>query len=87
MTHEWRFDITDEYGRVTCRFVCKNPEHPDCEATLEGEEVLKRLNATEELSAEDAETASNLYKDTNSNEARIKRALRAYSAAMEGENA
>ncbi len=49
--------------------------------------VMRRLNATETLSAKDAEIASYSFKDTTSKEHQIQLSLRAYAAALEGEDA
>jgi hypothetical protein len=45
--HEWEYDIRYKPGVVECKFVCV-----ECDEEMNGEEVLRRLNATEDLSAE-----------------------------------
>ena len=44
--HEYIFDIYEKHEKTVCRFVCR---HDYCDEVLEGPEVLKRLNATDEL--------------------------------------
>ena len=53
--HEWLFNAHEKYEKTVFGFKCR---HRD--AVLEGPEVLKRLDATERLSAEDAKSAAEL---------------------------
>ncbi len=48
-THEWLFDIYEKNEKTIFRFKCRH-----CSKTIEGAEVLKRLDATEMLSAAQA---------------------------------
>jgi DNA-directed RNA polymerase subunit RPC12/RpoP len=45
--HEWDYDIRYKPGMVECKFVCV-----ECGEEMNGEEALRRLNATEDLSAD-----------------------------------
>jgi len=73
--HVWRFEMYEEHEKTVCRFLCS------CGSTVEGHEVLHRLNATEWLSAAQARAAA------NSIEAKSLPAdeLRSYAAALEGQ--
>ena len=72
--HIWLFEIYEEHEKTFCKFLCS------CGSTLEGNEVLNRLNATEWLSAAQARAAA------NSIEAKSLPAdeLRSYAATLEG---
>ena len=75
--HIWLFEIYEEHGKTACKFLCS------CGSTLEGNEVLNRLNATEMLSpAQASATAASIEAEgLSANE------LRAYAAALSEEPA
>lgn len=73
-THEWRFDIYEKDEKTVCRFVCS------CGITMEGQEVLKRLNATDRLSARQA----NAHAAAIEAEGFPANQLRDYAASLEG---
>lgn len=81
--HERRFDIYEEREQTFCRFVCS------CGITMEGQEVLKRLNATERLpgTLRLRAFAEHILEDPPLFIEEVSIALLAYAAALEGEDA
>ena len=73
--HEWGADVGD--GIVA---LCKDPT---CHESLDWDEIDRRLNATERLSAEDAIEIAKSRGDIFDDEADT---LEAYAAALEGED-
>ena len=72
--HVWLFEIYEEHGKTFCKFMCS------CGSTVEGGDVLNKLNATEWLTAAQARAAANTIeaKSLPADE------LRCYAAALEG---
>jgi hypothetical protein len=73
--HEWVFDkMPMEIRCLTC---------PDTKMSLE--EGERRLNATDRLSAEDAQMAAYVGKDNGLTEREVRR-LKAYASSLKGED-
>ena len=73
--HVWLFEIYEEHEKTVCKFLCS------CGSTLEGNEVLNRLNATEWLTAGHARAAADSIEPGSLRGDE----LRSYAAALEGE--
>ena len=76
--HDWHFDAFGDGIIAMC-------VSRDCEMELTAAEVSRRLNATGRLGAEDALMAAHTGKDNGLTEREVGR-LRAYAAALEGED-
>ena len=85
VVHEWRWH--SQYGEdgIDCRLCAEDDSIDNQAAWMEDGEVIRRLNATERLSAEDALMAARAGKDNGLTEREVGR-LRAYAAVLEGED-
>ena len=83
VVHEWRWH--SQYGEdgIDCRLCAEDDSIDYQEAWMDNDEVIRRLNATERLGAEDARDIAmtpSLPTDKSY------RDLEAYAAALEGED-